>query len=78
MNCLNAGLARLDQRVRVAVVAHDHRNPPRYVPTHERIEQTLKRRSLVRGENSKVHGLSGLSESCATATRRSVGPGSTP
>ena len=27
-------------------------------------DQTLKRRSLVRGEHSKVHGLSGLSESC--------------
>ena len=29
--------------------------------------QTLKRRSLVRGEHSKVHSLSGLSENCATA-----------
>ena len=77
MNCLNAGLASLDQRARVAIVAHHHRNPPRYAPTRERIEQTLKRRSLVRGENSKVHGVSGLSESCATATRRSVAPSAT-
>ncbi len=55
-----------------------HRSPARYAPTRERIEQTLRRRSLVRGENSKVHGLSGLSESCGTATRRSVAPSSTP
>ena len=78
MNCLNAGLASLDQRARVAIVAHHHRNSPRYAPIRERIEQTLKRRSLVRGENSQVHGLSGLSESSATATSRSVAPGSTP
>jgi hypothetical protein len=47
MKCLNAGFASLDQRARVAIVAHYHQNPPRYVPTRERIEQTLERRSLV-------------------------------
>src|SRR5580704_7917546 len=56
MNCLNAGFASLNQCARVAIVAYHHRNPPRYPPSGERIEQTLKRRSLVRGENSKVHG----------------------
>jgi hypothetical protein len=38
MNCLNAGFASLDQCARVAIVAHHHRNPPRYPPSGERID----------------------------------------
>src|SRR5262245_35512172 len=54
LSCPHASLEIVDG------VTHENRNfalkPARYAPTRERIEQTLERRSLVRGENSKVHG----------------------
>ena len=78
MNGLNTGLARPPQGASVAIVADDNRDARLNAAIGTRLQHALQRRSLMRGENSKVHGLSGLSESCATATSRSVAPSSTP
>jgi hypothetical protein len=56
MNCLNTGLASPPQGARVAIVAHDNRYAPLDAATGKGIQQALKRRSLMRGENSNVHG----------------------
>jgi hypothetical protein len=56
MNSLNAGLARAPQGARVAIVAHDHRDAPLDAAIGTGIQQALKRGSLVRRENSHVHG----------------------
>jgi hypothetical protein len=60
MNGLNTGLARSPQGARVAIVAHDNRDAPLNAAIGAGIQQALKRRSLMRGENSKIHGSSSL------------------
>jgi hypothetical protein len=56
MNGLHTGLASPPQGARVAIVAHDNRDAPLNAATVKSIQQALKRRALMRGENSKVHG----------------------
>ena len=60
MNCRNTGLARPPQGASVAIVAHDNRDSPLNAATGKGIQQALKRRSFMRGENSKIHGSSWL------------------
>src|SRR5687768_1366580 len=55
MNCLNTGLASSLQRARVAIVAHDNRDPPLNAVSGKGIQQALKRRSRKPGENTEVH-----------------------
>ena len=59
MNGRHIGLASPLQGASVAVVAHDHRDARLDTPSGTGIQQALQRRSLVRGENSKVHGWAG-------------------
>ena len=56
MNGLNTGLASPPQGARVAIVTHDNRYAPLNAATGTGMQQALKRRSLMRDENSKVHG----------------------
>ena len=56
MNGLNTGLASPPQGARVAIVAHDNRDAPLNAAIGKGIQQALKGRSLMRGENSNVHG----------------------
>jgi hypothetical protein len=60
MNCLNTGLARPPQSAGVAIVAHDNRDATTNAASGKGIQQALKRRSLMRGENSNVHGSGSL------------------
>jgi hypothetical protein len=55
MNGPNTGLASPAQGARVAIVAHDNRDAPLNAAIGTGIQQGLKRRSLMRGENSNVH-----------------------
>jgi len=56
MNGLDTRLASPPQGARVAIVAHDYRDAPLDAATGKGIQQALKCRSLMRGENSNVHG----------------------
>src|SRR5262245_1888561 len=59
MNGLNTGLPSPPQGARVAIVADDNRDAPLNAAIRKRIQQALKRRSLMRCENSNVHGWAG-------------------
>jgi hypothetical protein len=56
MNRVNTSLASPAQGAGVAIVAHDDRYAPLDAAAGTGIQQALKRRSLMRGENSNIHG----------------------